>query len=85
MRSHAHRLTRRSLLAAPLLMSACARSPSAPRHEPVALALAGLAAPPSACGGQVHFTVYPGVGHDAWNPAYDEPALPPWLMARRRA
>ncbi len=37
-----------------------------------------------ACGGQVSFTVYPGVGHDAWTPAYDDPALVPWLMAQRR-
>ena len=38
-----------------------------------------------ACGGDVSFTVYPGVGHDAWTPAYDDPGLVPWLMARRRA
>lgn len=37
-----------------------------------------------ACGGEVSFTVYPGVGHDAWTPAYDDPGLVPWLMARRR-
>ena len=37
-----------------------------------------------ACGGQVSFTIYPGVGHDAWNPAYEEPGLVPWLMAQRR-
>ena len=29
--------------------------------------------------------VFPGVGHDAWNPAYADPALVPWLMARKRA
>ena len=38
-----------------------------------------------ACGGNVTFTIYPGVGHDAWTPAYDDPALVPWLMAQRRA
>jgi predicted peptidase len=38
-----------------------------------------------ACGGEVQFTVYPGVGHDAWNPAYEDPGLVPWLMAQRRA
>lgn len=38
-----------------------------------------------ACGGEVSFTIYPGVGHDAWNPAYEDPALVPWLMARRRS
>ena len=37
-----------------------------------------------ACGGTVDFIVYPGVGHDAWNPAYDDPALAPWLMAQVR-
>jgi predicted peptidase len=37
-----------------------------------------------ACGGQAEFTVYPDVGHDAWNAAYDDPALVPWLMARLR-
>ena len=36
-----------------------------------------------ACGGQVSFTVYPGVGHDAWTPAYQDPGLVPWLMAQR--
>lgn len=28
-----------------------------------------------AAGGQPRFTVYPGVGHDAWTPAYAEPGL----------
>lgn len=37
-----------------------------------------------ACGGQVHFTVYPGVGHNAWDPAYEDPALLPWLMSQQR-
>jgi predicted peptidase len=37
-----------------------------------------------ACGGEVEFIVFPGVGHDAWNPAYDDPALVPWLMRQRR-
>lgn len=37
-----------------------------------------------ACGGTVDFIVFKGVGHDAWNPAYDDPALVPWLMAQRR-
>jgi predicted peptidase len=35
-------------------------------------------------GGQADMTVYPGVGHDAWNPAYADPALLPWLLARQR-
>lgn len=38
-----------------------------------------------ACGGSVDFIVYPGVGHDAWTPAYQDPALMPWLLARQRA
>lgn len=37
-----------------------------------------------AAGGQVRFTVYPNVGHDAWDPAYDDPALYEWLLAQRR-
>lgn len=36
-----------------------------------------------ACGGTADFTVYPGVGHDAWTPAYQDPALVPWLMQQR--
>lgn len=36
-----------------------------------------------ACGGQAELIVYPGVGHDSWNPAYDDPGLVPWLMAQR--
>ena len=37
-----------------------------------------------ACGGKVEFIVYPGVGHGAWEPAYDDPALVPWLMQQAR-
>lgn len=37
-----------------------------------------------ACGGEVSFTVYPGVGHGAWEPAYEDAGLVPWLMARVR-
>lgn len=35
-------------------------------------------------GGQAELTIYPGVGHDAWNPAYADQALVPWLLARLR-
>jgi len=35
-------------------------------------------------GGQAELTVYPGVGHDAWNPAYADPALVAWLLSRTR-
>jgi predicted peptidase len=37
-----------------------------------------------ACGGKVDLIVYPGVGHNAWERAYADPALVPWLMAQRR-
>lgn len=38
-----------------------------------------------ACGGTAELTVYPGIGHDAWTPAYADPALVPWLLAQARA
>ena len=38
-----------------------------------------------ACGGSAELIVYPGVGHDSWNPAYLDPELLPWLMRQRRA
>jgi predicted peptidase len=38
-----------------------------------------------ACGGTVEFIIYPGVGHNAWEPAYEDPALLPWLLRQRRA
>ena len=37
-----------------------------------------------AAGGRVKFTVYPEVGHNAWDPAYADPALYDWLLAQRR-
>jgi predicted peptidase len=37
-----------------------------------------------ALGGLAELTIYPGVGHDAWNPAYGDPGLLPWLLARAR-
>jgi predicted peptidase len=37
-----------------------------------------------ACGGQAEFIIYPGVGHAAWIPAYEDPALLPWLLAQAR-
>ena len=37
-----------------------------------------------ACGGTVEFIVYPGVGHNAWDPAYNDPELLPWLLRQRR-
>ena len=35
-------------------------------------------------GGQARFTVYPGLGHSAWEPAYADPALLDWLLVQRR-
>jgi len=37
-----------------------------------------------AVGGRVSFTIYPGVGHDSWTPAYQDPELLPWLLAQRQ-
>lgn len=37
-----------------------------------------------ACGGNIRFTVYPDVGHWAWDPAYADPQLYEWLLAHRR-
>lgn len=37
-----------------------------------------------AAGGTASLTVYPGVGHDAWTPAYNDPELLPWLLAQRQ-
>lgn len=38
-----------------------------------------------AVGAPVRYTEYADVGHDAWNPAYRDPALLPWLCAPRRS
>ena len=38
----------------------------------------------SAAGGRVKFTVYPDVGHNAWDAAYADPTLYEWLLAQRR-
>lgn len=38
-----------------------------------------------ACGGTVDFIIFPGVGHNAWDPAYNDPDLLPWLLRQRRA
>jgi len=39
-----------------------------------------------ACGGQrSRLTIYPDLGHNAWDPAYDSPALYLWLLQQRRA
>lgn len=36
-----------------------------------------------ACGGEPRFTLYEGVGHASWIPAYEDPALYDWLLAHR--
>jgi predicted peptidase len=36
-----------------------------------------------AAGGTATLTVYPGVGHDSWTPAYNDPELLPWLLAQK--
>ena len=38
-----------------------------------------------ACGGRVsRLTIYPDLGHNAWDPAYDSPELYLWLLSHRR-
>jgi predicted peptidase len=37
-----------------------------------------------AAGGAARFTELPGVGHNAWDPAYQSEELPRWLFAQRR-
>ena len=37
-----------------------------------------------ACGGNVRFTVYPGVGHDSWTQTYDNPELYEWFLQHTR-
>jgi len=44
-----------------------------------------IAARLDSLGAPVKFTEYSGVGHGAWEPAYDDPALPQWLFAQSRA
>ncbi|HET9920511.1 MAG TPA: prolyl oligopeptidase family serine peptidase [Ktedonobacteraceae bacterium] len=36
------------------------------------------------CGGDVRFTVYPGVEHDSWTQTYNNPEFYNWLLAQRR-
>ena len=38
-----------------------------------------------AAGGDVSFTIYHGVGHASWIPAYDDAGLVPWLLAHKRS
>ena len=37
-----------------------------------------------ACGGRLsRLTIYPDLGHNSWDPAYDDPALYLWLLSHR--
>jgi predicted peptidase len=36
-----------------------------------------------ACGGSPRLTIYPDLGHNAWDPSYDDPALYLWLLEQR--
>ena len=36
-----------------------------------------------ACGGSPRLTIYPDLGHNAWDPAYDDPGLYLWLLSHR--
>lgn len=38
-----------------------------------------------AAGGDIQFTLYPGVGHDSWDNAYSDPALPLWFLQHQRS
>jgi predicted peptidase len=38
-----------------------------------------------AIGGDVHYTEFPGIRHDSWDKAYDEPKLFPWLFSKSLA
>ena len=33
-------------------------------------------------GAEVHYTEYPGIRHDSWDKAFDEPKLFPWLFSK---
>ena len=35
-----------------------------------------------ALGGEVHYTEYPGVGHDSWVKAYDDAELMKWMLSK---
>jgi len=35
-------------------------------------------------GGRVRYTIYPGVGHDAWTPTYRSPELYDWMLKQKR-
>ena len=42
----------------------------------------GMAAAMKALGGEVHYTEYPGVGHNSWDKAYTETEMLTWLFSK---
>ena len=36
----------------------------------------------TALGGEVHYSEYPGVGHNSWDNAYAEPDLMTWMLGK---
>jgi predicted peptidase len=44
----------------------------------------GMASALRAAGANVSYTELPGIGHNAWDPAYGSPELPSWLLKQRR-
>jgi predicted peptidase len=38
-----------------------------------------------ACGGNVRFTIYEGVRHDAWTRTYENPTLYAWFLEHKKA
>ena len=41
-----------------------------------------MAAAMKQVGAEVHYTEYPGIRHDSWDKAFDEPKLFPWLFSK---
>lgn len=39
----------------------------------------------SACGVNVQYREYPGIGHNSWDPAVTEPDFLPWLFSQKKA
>ncbi len=45
---------------------------------------ADMVAALQSAGAEVKFSLYPGVNHNSWDPAFAEPGLLPWLFAQKR-
>jgi predicted peptidase len=52
--------------------------------EGVSCARAMVAALQAAGNANIHYTEYPGIGHDAWDFAYRDPKVMEWLLAQKR-